>query len=180
MIKVEPCRGCGRLIIPGKVSNLDVRLEATPLDAQEAVTALLAGFDLWRVTATSLTSASPAVLGALRTAEPGERPLVHPVHVCEATGAALTASQGVPRATAPKARSGSPVAPSRPFSGPSTVVSGVLVAVNPPSDPEADLPVTARRPSCDTCLAPCEPGTYTGIMLGGTWIYVWHETCRRP
>lgn len=177
MIEIEPCKGCGRTLFTVKVANLDVRCEVEALDAQEALSSLLAGRELWRATATSLTPSTALVLAALNSAEPGERPHVVQTHICKAVSGRLPASQGVGGPTPPKAPPGPPVAPSAASLGPSTGLSGVLVAVNHPSDPETDLPETARRPTCDACGLTCEPRTYTGIMLGGTWIHVWHNLC---
>lgn len=175
MIQVEPCKGCGRALYTGKVANLDVRCEVEPIDAQTVIPALLAGRELWKAGPNGLTPAGPAVLRCLNDSVP---PTVVGSHVCKALNGRLPASQKVGGPTPPKALPESPVAPQNRFSGPSAGLSGVLVAVNPGSDPETDLPVTARRPTCDACEELCSPGTYTGVMLGGTWIHVWHTDCQ--
>src|SRR3546814_10817525 len=47
MIKVEPCRGCGQLLLWTKAANLGVLLEMSPLDGQGVVTAITSGREVF-------------------------------------------------------------------------------------------------------------------------------------
>jgi hypothetical protein len=173
MIQIEPCRGCGRTLYTGKVANLDVRCEVEPLDAQEAIAALIAGRELWRATPTGLTPAGSAVLGALKLRGNTLGPTVVGTHTCKALNGRLPASQKVGGPVPPKAPADRPVAPSVASLGPSTVHSGVPDAVSPPSR----APGGTVEPLCDTCRQPCTPGTYWGFQHGTTWVHAEHVTC---
>jgi hypothetical protein len=171
MIKVEPCGACGRITFQVPVANLRIKTDVEALEASGAVTALVDGRALYRVTYLGgkpygLQGANQAVLGALH-AEPGERPMVVQEHRCdpEAVRARLSAVQQPAgpgaRTPAPKA----PVAPSRPFSGPSTAPSGVPAAAPPRSD------ASRGAPRCDDCGLIMGDGEYVSIQIGE--IYVW-------
>lgn len=157
MIKVEPCKGCGGVILVDDFMGLRIRCEAAPVDAQTAGSALLAGQSLYRVhylggRPSSFGSASTAVLGALRS-EPSERPMVVVQHRCkaEATGAPLRASEPVHVPEEPKCPKGRENAAQGAARGRSVE------------------PVTRRRsnePVCDGCGQPCADGTYASIALG--------------
>ncbi len=170
MIKVEPCRGCGRILMVEAIANLSVRLESEPLDAQEAATALVAGRNLWRITQTSASGARPAELGALRTAEPGERPYIVQEHACTATGAPRTPSPVLGDPSVPKGRQtgtqGVHVVPSTPSSDRQPERSSVPSAVSPRSE----------GPRCDGCSRPCADGTYASIEVGELTVWAHHVT----
>ncbi|SRR6266550_2666042 len=163
MIKVEPCRGCGRTLFTVKVANLDVRCDPEKLDAQEAVAALLAGRELWSVDGMNLSGARHEILGGLNGPTP---PHVVGTHRCEAVGARLAAPQKGGEAGPPKGPSSPPVAPSVAFLGHSTGPSGVPSAVKRRSDPP-----------CDRCGRPCEPGTYASVEYGDLVIWAEHGAC---
>lgn len=188
MIKVEPCKGCGGVLLVDRFMGLTVRCEATPLDAQAAGAALLAGQELHRVLylggrPSSFSSASPAVLGALR-GEPSERPMVVVTHRCTAgaTGARLTASQEVGGTQAPKAPQSPPAGRGTPFSGHSSPSSTAHTAAKHPS--KTRIPPTfvdgqsIQGPRCSGCGQPCADGTYASIELGDILIWAIHtEGC---
>jgi hypothetical protein len=179
MIKVEPCKGCGGVILVDDFMGVRVRCEASPLDAQTAGAALLAGLNLYRVhylsgRPSTFASASPAVLGGLRIPDPSERPMVVVQHRCkaEATGAALRAPQGVKGpgtpGPAPKAPQNPPAAPGTLSSAPSTEPSGAITAAKPVSE----------GPGCDGCGEPMADGTFASIELGEVMIWKHHvEAC---
>lgn len=160
------------------VANLTARLDAQPLDAQEATAALLGGRSLWRITVTSASPARPAELSALRTAEPGERPYIVQEHAC--AGKAQDAASR-PRSTprGPVVPVDPPVAPraaSRPFSGRLTGCS------TPGSAPDAsqagrERPSDGRTVPCSTCGTPIAldaPEEAVLIHLGATLVDCFH------
>lgn len=183
MIKIETCRGCGRSIYVHPVANLTVRLDVEPLDAQEAVTALIAGRNLWRVTATSVTGARPAELSALRQRGTTEGPCIVQEHACtgrlNAASVPLSASQTAGGGKVPPKAPGPSVALQRAFSGQPTASS------TPDSAPDASRkgpqPLSdARTVPCSTCGASVplgEPEGYVLIHLGATLIDAFHATC---
>lgn len=182
MIKVEPCKGCGGPLLVDRFMGLAVRCEVTPLDAQAAGAALLAGQELHRVMylggrPSSFSSASPAVLGALR-GEPSERPMVVVTHRCPsgATGARQSASQEVAGPGTPATPPKAPVAPSRPSSGsirPNSPTPATVLTAEPR---RSDTP--GPSPRCSGCGQPCEDGTYAAIGLGELIVWAHHvEEC---
>lgn len=176
MIKVEPCKGCGGALLVDRFMGLTVRCEVTPLDAQAAGAALLAGRELHRVMylggrPSSFSSASPAVLGALR-AEPSERPMVVVTHRCPSGATRPPESLAAPSAasTPKEAPAGPPVAPGTPSWGRSTEASSAPRAATLVSDPSG--------PRCSGCGDPCADGTYASIELGDILIWAIHtENC---
>src|SRR5690606_423581 len=115
MIDIKPCRGCGRPLIHHRVANLDVRLEPTPLGAQEAVGEIIAQRSLWVVDQGKVRPARPGEAGPLR--EHRCRPDARQ-NGCTAAGAPL------PPSPAP---SGQPT-PQRPPAGRTTRFSGPSAA----------------------------------------------------
>lgn len=180
MIQVNPCRGCGRLLYEYKIANLDVRVETVPLDAGQAVDALVGGTPLWRVTFLgkrpgNLGSASPAVLAALRNAEPAERPVVVREHRCRADEAlqrGCTAADALSRPpVAPTVQPAPPEPPAgqqTPFSGPSAAPSSASSAVTPVSD--------VRGPRCGRCKVNMQQGEYAAIEIGEILVWAEHLT----
>lgn len=173
MIKVEPCRGCGRILMIHPVANLTVRLESEPLDAQGAATALVAGRNLWRVTATSAKGVRPAELSALRTAEPGERPYVVQEHRCTAAGAPHTPSPVL----------GDPSLPKGPEAGVQSLSPvGLSIPSSEPSPEDSSAPAADRLPTevCSVCRKPLDPsdaGNYVALQLGATVVDSFHANC---
>lgn len=176
MIKVEPCKGCGGVLLVDRFMGVTVRCDPTPLDAQAAGRTLLAGQTLYRVTylggrPSSFGSATPAVLGALR-GEPGERPMVVEEHRCTKAGTTnalsspVTAVQGGGGTQTPKAPQSPPADRTALLSGPSTVPSGAPTAVKPRSNPPG--------PRCSGCGQPCKDGTYASIELGEILVWAHH------
>lgn len=167
MIKVEPCRGCGRSLLIHPVANLVVRLEIEPLTADEAMQALLGGKNLWRVTQTSVSGVRPAELTALRTAEPGERP-----HVCQEHRCAAVSRPNPPSRVPSGQRT-----PHRPPAGRATRSSGPSAA--PSSARSAGRP---RSEPCDVCRKPVildGPELYIAVELGATVMWAIHDECGR-
>lgn len=170
MIEVNPCRGCGRILYEYKIANLDVRTETVPLDAGQAVEALVGGTPLWRVTLIgkrpgNLGSASPAALAALRNAEPGERPLVVREHRCAAAGA-LSRPPVAP--TVQPAPPEPPAGQQTPSSGPQAAPSSASSAGTPVSD--------VQGPRCGRCKVNMQQGEYAAISVGEILVWAEHLT----
>lgn len=174
MINVEPCRGCGRIILTMAVANLAVRVDPEPLDAQTATAALLAGRELWTASpdGQQLHGASNADLMALSgPPEVGHRSVLGSHRCPNGSRGPVRAQQRVGEAPVPKAPPGPPVAPSRPSSGPSRATSTVPVAANRR---------TEGRTECSTCGRPIDltdVGTYALFEIGAVLIDAFHTTC---
>jgi hypothetical protein len=176
MIQVEPCKGCGTIILLGEMMGLRAKCDPAAMDAQEAVAALLAGRELHRVTQvggrpTNLSPARPAVLKALRMAEPGERPMVVGSHVCPQNASAPASGPTGPLGgtTAPKGGGRPPVPPKNRFSGQPTASStpgSALGAVIQGSDTPCSL--------CGQPVPIDDPDGYVLIHLGATLIDAFH------
>lgn len=168
--KLATCTRCSKIIYLVEEVGLRWTADLEPLDAQEAVSALVSGRQVYRVTqpGTRLSTARPGVLKALREAEPSERPIVVGSHPCpEGAARPLTPVQGGGEGLAPKASGRPPVPPSRPSLGLPTGGSTVKSADRRGTE-------TLRgAPKCDTCGQPCEDGTYGAIQLGD--LYVWAQ-----
>ena len=137
MIKVEVCVNCSWPTFTESMAGIRLKADPSPLDAQEATTALLSGLELYRyrLVGPTLTGASTAVLRALATAEPGERPTVLKEHRCpKAPGARLPAPQQEGGPTPQPDPPSRPVAPQTAFWGPKTAPSGVPGADRPRSE----------------------------------------------
>ena len=180
MIKVEPCRGCGRTLLVHPVANLSVRLDSEPLDAQTAVQALLDGRNLWRVTQTSVKGARPAELSALRTAEPGERPFIAAEHRCP-QGAPSRLRSTPEVSEYPKGPPSPPAAPSRPSSGPTTDSStpgSVLAAGTQGGEPfQIDWSKVGETVVCSVCSRAIDvdaTDSYAMIELGAALVDAFH------
>lgn len=175
MNKIEPCSGCGRIILVHPVANLVVRLDTEPLDAKGAADALIAGRGLWRVTQTSVTGVRPAELSALAARGVTEGPQVVQEHRCPAGSAPLSRSGYSGAATAPKG----PEKPAQrlagrptPSSARPTAHSGARNAVQRPSSGPREAP------RCSACSGPCEDGTYASVELGDLVLWAMHvERC---
>lgn len=179
MIKIENCSGCGRNIVPTPVGG---QAELTPLDAQEATRALIAGRTLWRLTATSVTNATPAILAALRNRGNVEGPCVLQDHVCrEGVQAPAwrppTPSAGKETPVAPKGREngvqrflGTLADRSTRSSARPTEPSGAPSAARCPSDGPTEAP------RCSGCGQPCEDGAYASAALGELVVWAHHVT----
>jgi hypothetical protein len=172
MIKVEPCRGCGRLLYQHSLGGLQYRAETEPLDAQEAATALVGGQELYRVTATSVSTATPSVLAALRDRGSAEGPTVVRQHVCPVR--AQEAVSGPPRTPGvpadPKGLPSSPVGRQIPSWGQSTECSTPVSA-------KSAVRSRSETTECSTCGRPidlADTGTYALFALGATLVDAFH------
>lgn len=167
MIKVEPCRGCGRLLYQVSLGGLNYRAETEPLNAHEATGHLLGGGELYRVTQTSVSSATPAVLTALRQRGTVEGPTVVRRHVCPAKAQeAVSALNPAPVTQSPQPTPQRPPAGrTAPSSGPSAAPSSVRSAEHPPFE---------DGPRCDDCGLIMEEGEYVSAQLGSIYIWATH------
>ncbi len=163
MIKVDPCRGCGRLLYSASLGGLTYRAETDPLDAQQALAAVVGGTELYRVTSTSVTSVTPAVLEALRLRGTVEGPTVVRRHVCT-----VKASEAVSRPRTPSPGPSPQPTPQRPPAGRTTRFSGPSAA---PSSVRTAEPRHSDGPRCDDCGLIMKEGEYVSAQLGE--IYVW-------
>lgn len=187
MIQVEPCKGCGTIVLMGEMMGLRAKCDPSPLDAQEAVAALLAGRELHRVTyiggrPANLSPARPAVLEKLRVAEPGERPMVVGSHACPTTNGSAPAwrPSSTPGGTTPPKGGGRPPAPpSRPSSG-SLTDSSTHASAPDASQKGLQRPSDGRTAPCSTCGTPITldaPETAVLIHLGATLVDAFHTAC---
>ena len=166
MIRVEPCKACGAIVLLGELMGLRAKCDPAPVDAQEAVAALLAGRELHRVTyvggrPANLSPARPAVLAALRAAEPGERPMVVGSHSCANGSAPVYRPNSTP--------------------GPPSVRQDPLAARTAPSQGLLGGTVNdaglqdSRKPTCEACRRTIREGEeVVGIQLGDLYVYAQH------
>lgn len=164
IVKMATCTRCRQLIWMGEEVGLRWTADLQPLDAQEALSVVVGGRDVYRLTqpGPDLKAARPDVLTQLRTAEPGERPVVVASHPCP-SGAA----RSLPKAEVAPEADPCPKVPEKPAQG----------AARGRPAPRA----TSRRtekPKCDGCGQPCADGTYASIALGDIVQWAHHvDTC---
>lgn len=158
-MKLEPCVGCGRMILSQSIANLTVKCDPTPLTDVGEIVGLL-------------TSPNPPSLwmvenGRLRGARPGEPGPVREHRCVTVSGANPAPSVPAPPKAAPRPAE-SRVAPRTPSSVRPTAHSGAPAAAIPRSEP------------CDRCRKPVildGPELYVSFELGATVVYAAHETC---
>lgn len=166
----EQCRGCGRTLLIHHLRGVDVRLEADPLDAQEATRAIFSGAQLWTILPEHDPLPAKRDVLAQLTLAPWARPHVTREHRCVpisgpfAPGSAqepqspLRSPQDPPAALSPTTRSDR-----------STSSPGARSAATPP---------TETGPVCSTCGRPCDdPATRVVFELGATLIDAFHVDC---
>jgi len=161
---IEPCKGCGSLILLHRIANLVVKADPAPLTDVGDILKLIAGPNppsLWAVETNQAGQPN-----RLRGARPGETGVV-PEHRCTRVG-----GQASP-----------PVAPSRPAAQAQTApeLSEAESVVGGPARPgdASTPPFSATRrtnPVCDGCFRPCEPGTYASVELGDILQWAHHVT----
>lgn len=172
--KLATCTRCNKIIYLAEEAGLRWTADVEPLDAQEALTALVGGREVYRVTlpGPSLSTARPAVLKALREAPVGDRPIVVASHPCptgvaKALRAVLPASEGEGGPGAPKGPAGPSGRRTAPSSGRATEPCGVPSAAN-----------LRTEPVCDGCGEVCADGTYASVGLGDLIVWAHHtEHC---
>lgn len=175
MIKVEPCRGCGRLLYSASLGGLNYRAETDPLDAQQALAAVVGGAELYRVTQTSVTSVTPAVLEALRLRGTVEGPTVVRRHVCP-----VKAQDAVSRPSSPSGVPADPKGlPSSP-AGRQTPSSGQPTGSSTPGSAKSAGTPDGDGPRCDTCGLIMREGEYVSAQLGEIYIWAVHLAECRP
>lgn len=174
---IQPCTGCGRLILLHRIANLVVKADPAPLIDVGDILKLIAGPNPPSLWAVEYDKAGRP--NRLRGARPGEKPVV-PEHRCVRVG-----GQASP-----------PVAPSRPaapaqtapeLSEAESVVGGPARpgdASSAPFDPSRrSHPCPAERgPAvlCDNCERPVilgGPEEYVAIELGATVMWAAHSVC---
>lgn len=175
LIKVEPCRGCGRIILLGKIANLDVKCDPAPLTNVGDIVKLL-------------TSPTPPTLWMVeknrqgrpmgfRGARPGEAGPVAE-HVCTVKAADAVLRPSAPRGgeTVPPKAPRPPAARSAASSGHSTVSSGAPGAGTLDSKPSgaslrsSDVPCSV----CGNMIHLTDVGTYALIELGAVLVDAFH------
>lgn len=162
-MKLEPCIGCGRMVLIHSIANLTVKCEPTPLDGQGVAQEIGAGRQIWT------PEFGPGLIPkGLRGARPGDAKLLRE-HRCAAVSRPGTPSAvPAPPKAAPRPAQRR-VAPSTPSSGPSTDHSGARRAASPRSE----------TPVCSACSQPCQDGTYASIEVGELLVWAQHvEECR--
>lgn len=177
-IMVEPCTGCGRILLIHPVANLKVRLDSFPLEPDGAVQALMSGRNLWRVTETSVRGARPAELAALRERGSMEGPRIHQEHRCTAVSRPNSPSPVPEAKRPPKGSQRPPVDRSvLPGSDPRPARSSAPSADRPRSDgPRREDPSLHSGPRCDDCGLIMKPGDYAAIQIGEIYAWAQHLT----
>lgn len=171
-MKLEPCIGCGRMVLTHKIANLTVKCDPTPLDGQGVAQELGAGRQIW----------SPSLDGrSLKGARPGDAKLLRE-HSCTAAGALRTPPPVPGAASSPKGRETGTqplAAPSTPSSARPTAHSGAPAAV----PRRFDFQEMRLVHPCSLCGHPIDAAdveTYALIELGATVIDAFHTSGCRP
>lgn len=164
MIKIEPCIGCGRIILQHRIANLVVKCEPTPIANVGDIVKLLSAPNppgLWMVERNQ--AGQPSRLRGARAGELG----VVPEHHC---AAATRVSDRKPPAGHPQPAQASPSI---------SEAESVLGGPARPGDASTAPFSTSRRintPRCDGCSRPCADGTYASIQLGDLTVWAHHVT----
>ena len=166
-MKLEPCIGCGRMILTHSIANLTVKCDPSPLDGQGVAEELGAGRQIWT------PEFGPGFIPKkLRGARPGDAKILRE-HRCTAAGA-LRSPSPVPGASQlPKGRE----EPAQSLAGPSTPSSAPRTA--PPSARRAANPRSELTHDCSFCGYPIDAAdveTYALIQLGATVIDAFHTS----
>jgi len=182
MNMIEPCPGCGRMVLVGKIANLVVKCDPTPLTDVGDIVRLLTSPNppsLWMVERNQQGQPS-----GLRGARPGE-----PGPVREHRCTRVSGDGPLPRVLGdpmpPKGRE-TGVQPSRaepseaqrfladlstPFSAAPTAPSSARYAGTRLTD-------AGEGPVCDGCSRPMADGTYASIEVGDLVVWAQHvERC---
>lgn len=180
MIKMEPCKGCGGLVLMGELHpGVTLKVEPARINAQTLGAALLAGQtdECWTIRLdpqgrmVGFTPADFATVGALNGPTPPHAVRGH--HCPKAPSGDLTASQRSEAPRVPPTAPGPPAAPTIPSVGPSTNSStpgSARPADRRPSDPYAQ----GGGPRCAECSKPCADGTFGAIHLGDLLVWAAH------
>lgn len=177
MIKMEPCKGCGALVLMGELHpGVTLKVEPARINAQTLGAALLAGQtdECWTIRLdpqgrmVGFTPADFATVGTLNGPTPPHAVRRH--HCPKALSGDLTASQRSEAPRVPPTAPEPPAAPTIPSVGPSTNSS------TPGSARPADRPRFEQGggPRCAECSKPCADGTYAAIELGELLVYAAH------
>ena len=164
-MKLEPCIGCGRMVLIHRVANLTVKCDPTPLTDVGEIVRLLTSPNppsLWMVERNQ--QGQPV---RLRGARPGEAGPVRE-HRCTP----VSRPNPAPSVVAPPKGPSSPperrVAPSTPSSVRPTARSGAPAAASPRSD--------GGGPRCDECGIIMGEGDYVAVQLGEIYVWAQHLT----
>jgi len=158
---IQPCTGCGRLILLHRIANLVVKADPAPLTDVGDILKLIAGPNppsLWAVETNQAGQPN-----RLRGARPGETGVV-PEHRCTNRGTSNAVMASLP-ASKPNGATPGPKEPPAGRTTPSSAPQGLTVddAARQASD----------APACDRCGKPCADGTYAAVQLGD--IYMWAQ-----
>jgi len=166
---IQPCAGCGRLILLHRIANLTVKADPAPLTDVGDILKLIAGPNPPSLWAVEYDKAGRP--NRLRGARPGETPVV-PEHRCLRVG-----GQGKPTLSAPPSRSVVAPQASPELSEAESVVGG---PARPGDASAAPFDRPLRPHPCDTCSEPVVlggPEEYAAIELGATVIWAQHTPC---
>lgn len=157
---LEPCIGCGRMVLTHKIANLTVKCEPTPLDGQGVAQELGVGRQIWT------PEFGPGLIPkALRGARPGDAKLLREHRCVTVSGAGTPPPVPAPPKAAPRPAE-SRVAPRTPSSVRPTAHSGAPAAESPRSD----------GPRCDECGIIMAEGDYVAVQLGEIYMWAQHLT----
>lgn len=177
MIKMEPCKGCGGLVLMGELHpGVTLKVEPARINAQTLGALLMLGeTDLcWTIRLDPqqrMVGFTPASFHTVRELSGPTPPHAVRRHSCpKALSGDLTASQ---RSEAPRVPPTAPEPPADrtiPSVGPSTDSS------TPGSARRAETPAFDQGggPRCAECSKPCADGTYGAIHLGELLVYAAH------
>lgn len=195
MIKLEPCRSCGRLLYVDALAGIDIRTETTLVDGPRALNAALDGTTLWAVRLESDTgrplafmTPTPALLGALT--QPGPNPSIVAEHRCTKRG--TEAAQAARRSSATPTRAAGAAQAPKARVAPNGTASSASQATSSPASPatRADRPrfnrtrthhsnKSERTHPCHGCGQPVNldgPAAFVA-ELGATVVFAAHAAC---
>lgn len=187
MIKLEPCRSCGRLLYVDALAGVDIRTETNLVDAEGAIAAAMTGAILWAVRLTdgrptSFTTPTPAMLGALsQPPTPAGYPSIVAEHRCTKRGteAGQAARQG--SASRPSVESGSQAPKARVAPNGTASSASQATPSQAPGVPAAVKPrfSRARTHPCHACEQPVNLDSAAAYVaeLGATIVFAAHADC---
>lgn len=182
MIKLEPCRSCGRLLYVDALAGVDIRTETNLVDAAAALAAAMTGATLWAVRLTdgrpaSFTPPTPVMLGAL--SQPGPNPSIVAEHRCTKRG--TEAGQAARQSPATPTRAAGAAQSPKARVAPNGTASSASQATPSPASPatHAGSPTSERTHPCHACERPVNLDSAAAYVaeLGATVVFAAHADC---
>lgn len=182
MIKLEPCRSCGRLLYVDALAGVDIRTETNLVDAAGALAAAMAGATLWAVRLadgrpTSFTPPTPTMLGAL--SQLGPDPSIVAEHRCTKRGTEAGHAARQSPVSKPNVESGAQTPKAR--VAPNDIASSASQAKASPAPgaPTAGSRISERTHPCHACERPVSLDSAAAYVaeLGATVVFAAHAEC---